>query len=335
MKVLVTGASGFVGSRLCHRLIAGGHEVRAFVRASSSRMAVEGLPLEFTVGDIFDSASVHAAVEGTEVVFHCAGQVSRWQDGQQMIDSHVLGTQNILDACRLARIRRLVYTSSVAALGVPESRRTSGPQSHPLMSESHEWNTTPQVWPYGFAKHKAELEVRRAVQAGLDAVILNPSAVFGAGDVHRYRLGIVGRMMAGQIPPVAPAGGLNAVHIEDVVDGHLAAMTRAQPGSRHILGGENLTHAELLTYVAAAVGRRAPRLQLPGWPFTVLGKAAIAVGRVVPHPQWLSLLALAGRYFYYDTQPARTALGLAPPRSVESAIGEAADWYRDQSAHLA
>lgn len=335
MKILVTGASGFVGSRLCHRLVAEGHVVRAFVRASSSRIALEGLPLEFVVGDIFDSSSVHAAVEGVDVVFHCAGEVSRWQDGHQMIDSHILGTRNILEACLHDGVGRLVYTSSVAALGVPEQGRGRLRQRDPLMTENHEWNTTPQIWPYGFAKHVAELEVREAVRAGLDAVILSPSAVFGAGDVHRFRVGIVGRMMAGQIPPVAPAGGLNAVHIEDVVDGHVAAMTRAQPGARHILGGENLTHAVLLTYVAAAVGRSAPRLQFPGWPFIALGKAAMLAGRFFPGPQWLSLLALAGRYFYYDTQTARTALNLAPARSVKTAIQEAADWYRQQSDRLA
>lgn len=335
MKVLVTGATGFLGSRLCHRLVAEGHDVRAFVRISSSRLALEGLPLEFVVGDIFDPASVRAAVQGTEIVFHCAGQVSRWRDGHQMIDSHVRGTRNVLGACRQSGVGRLVYTSSVAALGVPDHDGGRLSPANRLMTESHEWNTTPQIWPYGFAKHMAEMEVRMAIQAGLDAVILNPSAVFGAGDVHRYRLGIVGRMMAHPIPPVAPAGGLNAVHIEDVVDGHVAAMATAPAGSRHILGGENLTHAQLLTYVAAAVGRPAPRLQLPAWPFIAIGKAAMGVGRILPGPQWLSLLALAGRYFYYDTQPARTALNLAPARSVKTAIHEAADWYRQQSARLA
>ncbi|MGA9190578.1 MAG: NAD-dependent epimerase/dehydratase family protein [Anaerolineales bacterium] len=333
MKILVTGASGFLGSHLSRALVGQGHLVRALVRSSSPRVGLEGLSLQFAVGDLFDPPSLRAATEGIDVVFHCAGQVARWRRADHMIESHVQGTRNVIAAAQSSRVQRLIYTSSVASLGLPDRDRNPD-GSFPKMDETHAWNTTRSVWPYGFAKHLAEQEVYRALDDGLAAVILNPSAVFGSGDVHRYHVGLVGRMLAGRLPPVAPPGGLNAIHIDDVVAGHLAALERGTPGFRYILGGENMTHVELLTQAARALGRTGPRLRIPGPPLRMLGRAAQAFCRWLPLPTWLGLFAMAGLHFYYDGTLAHDELGFEPQHTVSEAITQAAAWFRAHGEDL-
>jgi dihydroflavonol-4-reductase len=327
VKILVTGASGFLGSHLARALLGQGHEVRALVRSTSPRVGLEGLALEYAVGDLFDPPSLNAATEGVDVVFHCAGQVARWRKADRMIASHIQGTRNVLSAVQGSRVQRLIYTSSVASLGLPDrGRDPSG--GFPKMGETHAWNTTRSVWPYGYAKHLAEQEVLRALEDGLAAVVLNPSAIFGGGDVHRYHVGLVGRMLAGRLPPVAPPGGLNAIHIDDVVAGHLAALEHGTPGSRYILGGENMTHLELLAKVARALGRPGPRLHIPGTPLRILGRAAQAFGRWLPLPTWLGLFAMAGLHFYYDGSLARDELGFEPQHTISEALNQAVAWFQ-------
>ncbi len=311
-----------------------GHAVRALVRSTSPRLGLNGLVLEFAVGDLFDPASLDTAAEGIEVVFHCAGQVARWRKAGQMIDSHVLGTRNLLSAAQSHGVQRLIYTSSVASLGIPDGKALPG-GGYPKLDETHAWNATRSVWPYGYAKYLAEGEVLRAVEDGLPAVIVNPSAVFGSGDVHRSRVGLVGRMLAGRLPPVAPPGGLNAVHIDDVVAGHLAALEHGTLGARYILGGENMTHAELLAKVAHALGRPGPRLCVPGMPLRLLGRAAQGLGGWLALPTWLGLFAQAGLHFYYDGSLAKRELGYEPHHAISSALEQAAAWFRTHAEELA
>lgn len=333
MKILVTGASGFLGSHLCRALIHSGHSVRALVRSTSPRLALEGLVLDYAVGDLFDQTSLDAATKGMDMVFHCAGQVAQWRRADEMIASHVQGTRNVISAAQRCGVQRLIYTSSVASLGLPEG----GPDHQgrfPWMDETHAWNTTRGVWPYGYAKHMAEQLVVQAVDDGLPAVILNPSVVFGSGDVHRYHVGLVGRMLAGRLPPVAPPGGLNAIHIDDVVGGHLAALQRGTLGSRYLLTGENLSHAELLQQVARALDRPGPRAHVPGAPLRLLGRAAKSLSAWLPIPTWLGLFAMAGLHFYYDPSLASAELGFASQHTVSEALTQAADWFRVHSHEL-
>jgi dihydroflavonol-4-reductase len=333
MRALVTGASGFLGSHLCRALTDQGLAVRGLVRATSPRLGLESVPMTFAVGDLFDPPSLARAMESTDVVFHCAGQVARWRRADQMIASHVEGTRNVLDAARSNGVRKLIYTSSVASMGIPENGMQAG--SRPSMiDETHVWNTTPRVWPYGYAKHMAEEEAVRAAKKGLPVVILNPSAVFGSGDVHRYRVGLVGRMLTGRIPPLSPPGGLNAIHIDDVVDGHLAALERGAAGRRYILAGENLTHEDLLHQVADVLGRPGPRWRVPGLPLRLLGRWGEALSRWFPIPHWLGLFAMAGLYFYYDGSRARDELGFTAKHSVYEAVSQAAAWFTSHRQDL-
>jgi dihydroflavonol-4-reductase len=329
MNVLVTGATGFIGSSVCRALVAQGHRPRAFHRPMSSLRAIEGLRLEHALGDILDPDSLGAAMAGIEVVIHCAAQMGPWRDPARMTAGHVMGTRNVARAALRAGVRRLIYTSSVAALGVPDPLPSGRTHPEMLMDEAHDWNYGPSQWRYGYAKHLAEQEIRKAIQDGLEAVIVNPSMVFGPGDVHRIQSSLLWNVARGRIP-FCPPGGLNAVHIDDVVEGHLAAIQRGRPGERYILGGENLSHAHLLAVTAEVVGRRPPRLMPPVWLLRFLALPLDLLSRLAPLPIDGGLLRLAGYDFYYDTQKAQADLALSEPKPYRLAAEQAFAWYQQQ-----
>ncbi len=316
---LVTGSTGFIGSHLCRALVQCGHEVRAFHRASSRTLALEGLEVEHVLGDVLDLDSLWAAMRGVDWVFHAAARVAHWREGATIIETTVAGTANVLKAARAAGVGRVVYTSSVAALGVPRPGE--------MLDESHTFNYPPGRWPYGYAKHLAEKEVLAATDAGLDCVIVNPASVFGAGDLNLISGELVIRVARRRLP-VTTRGGMNVVHIADVVAGHLAAASRGRPGARYILGGENLPHSEIIRLIAHAVGVSPPKIELPP---SLVRLAAIGVDMINPifHlPYNGELLRLSTRFFYYDTARAHRELGLSEPRPFRQAISEAVAWYR-------
>ncbi len=330
MNILVTGSTGFIGAALCRALVVRGHTVRAFHRPTSNLHLLNDLPVEHAIGDLTQPETIQTAMQGIEVVFHTAAQLGGAGGNQagRLYTVTVEGTRAVLHYAREAGVHRVLHTSSVAALGVPEQapdREALIPA--PVMDENHTWNFRPDYWPYGYAKYLAELEVQKAVAGGLDAVILNPSVVLGAGDIYRRDSSII-MTIARRKLGVLVEGGLNAVHIQDVVQGHLAALECGRCGERYILAGENLTIVDLIRKIAAVVGAPAPNLVLP----------ARLVSRVVPVirllqpfldlPVSANDLHLAGNYFYYDARKAQVELGLSPPRPLEDAIREAYDWFR-------
>jgi dihydroflavonol-4-reductase len=331
MRILVTGASGFIGSCLCRALSLRGDDVVALHRPTSLRTALEGIPVQRQVGDMLDPASLDAALHGVEAVFHTAAPMRPGRDPLASIDVHVRGTRNVLEAARRAGVRRLVHTSSVAALGVPDAAPSDSPEASPLIDERHTWNYLPERWPYAFGKHASELEVRRAVDAGLEAVIVNPSAVFGAGDWYRTQRSLVAHVARGAPIPILP-GGVNAVHIDDVIDGHLAALERGRPGERYILGGENLTLQAMLRTTAEVVGRLPSTLRLPLWAVPLMRAVLEPLRRHLRLPIEPSLLWLAGYYFFYDTHKAQSELGLPAPRTYRLAAEETFAWLRSVGA---
>ena len=327
MNILVTGATGFVGSHLCQALAEQGHRVRALHRSSSSLALLEGVPAELVEGDLFEPDSLALAARDIDVVYHCGGRVGSWTDAEEMAASHVEGTHNILTAARQCGVRRFIHTSSVAALGLPE-RAAESNETLPIMDESHAWNYTADEWPYGYAKHRAEEEVRRSTTDGFDTIILNPASVFGAGDKNLASSAIVMHMARGRRPPIPP-GGLNVIHIDDVVAGHLAALEKGESGERYILGGENITHKQLLTTVAEVVGAPRPRWHIPGWALRHLSRPAELLGRIMGIPLRGHMLRLAGLHFYYDSRKAQRELLVPAPRKHRSSIEDAYIWYRD------
>jgi dihydroflavonol-4-reductase len=318
--ILVTGSTGFIGSHLCRALVGRGHDVRAFHRPSSSTLALDGLAVEHAVGDVLDSDSLRRAMAGVDLVFHAAARVAHWREGAAIIETTVAGTSNVLKASQAANVGRIVYTSSVAALGVPQNRE--------LLNEASLFNYPPKRWPYGYAKHVAEKEVLEAARDGLDCIIVNPATVFGAGDLNLISGALVVEVARGRVP-VTTSGGMNVVHISDVVEGHLAAAEYGRRGERYILGGENLPHSEIIRAISVEVGVRPPRVELPP---ALVGMAAPVVDLVGPLlrlPFNGNLLRLSTRFFYCDTSKAHEELGLPGPRPFSQAIHEAVAWYRE------
>ncbi len=326
--ILVTGSTGFVGSQLCRALVERGQAVRAFHRSTSSLKALEDLPgdsLEHVIGDITQPETLVKAMQGVETVFHTAA-VSSAMDQAGLKRVTVAGTRNVLRAAMEAGVKRVVHTSSIVAMGVPRPSPT-GPNLP--VNENHTWNYRPEWWPYGYAKYLAELEVQAAVARGLDVVIVNPTVIVGAGDVNRVQGGAIIQVARGRAP-LAVAGGLNIVHIQDVVQGHLLAMERGRCGERYILGGENLSVASFIALVAYLAGVRPPWLVLPG---RLLRLAAGPLSFKPIHkrlPFSPDLVRMAGFYFYYDTSKAQQELGLGPPRPAHEALRDAIRYYRQR-----
>jgi dihydroflavonol-4-reductase len=326
MKILVTGSTGFIGSHICKALLDQGRQVRAFHRPNSPLTALQGLALEHALGDITRPDDLVEAMRGVEAVFHTAAFVGR-RDPRLIYQISVQGTHNVLEAARTAGVQRVVHTSSVAALGVPLEQDHHKDMPPILMNETHSWNISPGRWPYGYHKHLAEQEVQKAVAVGLDAVIVNPALVIGAGDLNRIAGDILVRVAKGGIPVVVK-GGLNLIHIDDVVRGHLAALEHGKTGERYILGSENVTHVQYLQMAAAAAGVRAPALILPTALVRSLRTPAMLLGNFLSLPINGQMLEQAGYYFYFDVAKAENELALRERKPVRQAVQEAIDWYR-------
>lgn len=316
---LVTGSTGFIGSHLCRSLVEYGHKVRAFHRTSSRTLALEGVAVEHAIGDVLDPDSLRAAMQGVDCVFHAAALAAYWRKGTAIVETTVTGTAQVLKAAQAAGVRRVVYTSSVAALGVPRPGE--------LLNETHLFNYPPERWPYGYAKHLAEKEVLAATKAGLDCVIVNPASVFGPGDLNLIAGALIVEVARRRVP-VTTCGGMNVVHVADVVAGHLAAAAHGRPGERYILGGENLPHSEIIRIIAAEVGVRPPKWELPPTLIKLAATAFDAVNPILRLPYNGNLVRLANHRFYCDTAKARRELGLPEPHPFRQAIHEAVAWYR-------
>ena len=324
MKALVTGSTGFLGSNICKALLKRGWEVCAFHRLESNLELLKNLPVKHVIGDITQPESLEVAFEHVKVVFHAAALLSAKTAQAPWHQVTVLGTRNVMSASLKAGVERVVHTSSVAALGVPTllPRHDLPPE---LMDETHTWNYPGNRWPYGCSKYLAELQVQKAVACGLDAVIVNPCDVMGAGDRNRKGSSIIMQVALRHIP-FSVEGGLNEVHVDDVIQGHLAALEKGRRGERYILGGENLTHTDLISRIASVAGVHPPY-------FTLSGSLMRGLAGILSRIPFRNLpfdpqqFYQAGYYFYYDTTKSKRELGLPKPQSISIAIREAYDWF--------
>lgn len=325
-RILVTGSTGFIGAALCQALVLQGYQVRAFHRETSNLSLLKELEVEHTIGDLTQPSSLVEAMQGIDAVFHVAAMLSGGQPGR-MYTVTVEGTRAVLDAALQTGVQRLVYTSSVAALGVPD--QTTGlmnPEKAIHLNENHTWNFRPDHWHYAYNKYLAELEVQKAVAQGLDAVIVNPTYVAGPGDIYR-KISSPIMQVASQKFQIYTGGGLNIVHLQDVVDGHLAALAQGLRGERYILGGENISLHQFLRYCADIAQVPVPKLYVP---HQVIRLGAVPLGwlsNIIDLPIASELIRMAGYGFYYDTSKSRSVLGLPEPRSAEEAIRSAYEWF--------
>ncbi|HVT50453.1 MAG TPA: hopanoid-associated sugar epimerase [Dongiaceae bacterium] len=322
MTALVTGASGFVGSAVARALLRRGETVRAFVRPSSDRRNLEDIKIEVEVGDLRDRASVERAAKGCDTVFHVAADYRLWvPKPEDMFHANVDGTRNVMEAAANAGARRIVYTSSVATLGLPQGSEPANEETPVKQSDI--------ISPYKQSKFAAEALVKRMVkEQGLPAVIVHPSTPIGPRDVKPTPTGkIVVEAAKGRMPAFVDTG-LNVVHVDDVAEGHLLALERGEIGGQYILGAENLSLAQILATVAEIVHRPAPKWKLPH-------DMVMPIAYLAEFWAWLTGrepfvtrdgVRLARKMMYFSSDHAKQALGYRP-RPAKIAIADAVSWF--------
>jgi dihydroflavonol-4-reductase len=320
MRVFVTGGTGFVGANLVRLLLEKGYTVRTLVRSQTTPTNLAGLDVEQVQGDLLDP-DLSTKMQGCEAVFHVAAHYSLWQrDRAQLHRSNVLGTRNVLAAARKAGVGRTIYTSSVAAIGVPGDGR--------IADETYQSPVEKLVGDYKKSKYWAEQEAHQAVRDGQDVVIVNPSTPIGAWDVKPTPTGdIILRFLKGQMP-VYLNTGLNLIHVRDVAEGHLQALHRGKTGDRYILGHENLTLAEILEHLSRISGKPAPKGQIPAWiPLTLAWVDEYVLARLGKEPSVpLAGVQMARQQMFYQATKAQRELGL-PQTPIQMALKEAVDWF--------
>src|SRR3954447_5859682 len=254
--VLLTGASGFVGSAVARVLRDAGFAVRALVRPASPTAHLSDLGLDFVRGDLRDPASLRAAMDGVRYLFHVAADYRLWtRDPSELAQTNVEGTRALMHEAMRARVERVVYTSSVATL-VARPDGSSSDETMPL-------DEADAIGVYKRSKVAGERAVEDLIREGLPAVIVNPSTPIGPRDVKPTPTGrIILEAAAGRMPAFVDTG-LNMVHVDDVAAGHLLAFERGRIGERYILGGQNASLAEILSVVAEEVGRKPPKIKIP------------------------------------------------------------------------
>ncbi|MDW8395734.1 MAG: SDR family oxidoreductase [Anaerolineae bacterium] len=318
---LVTGATGFVGANLVEALNQRGWRVRALHRHTSSLRALDGLSYESALGDVLDVDSLCAAMDGVEVVFHVAASADYWRNNaDRMMRINVEGTRNVLQAAFERGVRRVVYTSSCASLGVPAFGQ--------VLDERAQFNLPPRAFLYGYSKYLAEQVCREFVAKGLDVVIVNPAVIFGPRDVNLLSGSLVVEAKRRGGLPFVPPGGVSVVDVGDVCAGQVAAAERGRTGERYILAGENVWYAELISVICEVVGVPKPKLKLPGWVLRFASVIAEGVKKFgIRTPLSSEQIRFAAETLWFDSAKARRELGFAP-RLTREAIQRTYDWYR-------
>lgn len=321
---LVTGATGFVGSSVARALLERGHALRLLVRPSSDRRNISELPAELVEGDLREPASLAAAVQGCTYVVHVAADYRLWvPDPAPMMQANVDGTNALLRAARDAGVERVVYCSSVAALGLIGDG-TPGTEDTPV----HE---AAVVGVYKRSKYLAEQEVRRLVQEeGVPAVIVNPSTPIGPRDIKPTPTGkMVLDAAAGRMPAFVDTG-LNVVHVDDVGLGHVLALERGEIGQAYILGGIDMRLEAILAMIDDVMGRRVNRrVKLPHaalWPVAFGMESAARRFRFEPMVT-REMLKMAKKRMFFSSAKAQEKLGYAP-RPPRQALADAVAWFR-------
>jgi dihydroflavonol-4-reductase len=322
MTALVTGASGFIGSAVVRALLARGKAVRAFVRASSDLRNLQDLGVDIRVGDLRNRASLDDAMQGCDEVFHVAADYRLWvPEPELMFAANVDGTRNVMEAASDAGVRRIVYTSSVATLGLPHDMEAADEETP--VSEGD------IIGPYKRSKYVAEAVVKRMVrERGLPVVIVHPSTPIGPRDLKPTPTGkIVVEAARGHMPAFVDTG-LNVVHVDDVAEGHLLAMERGVIGGHYILGAENLTLEEILGTVAEIVHRPAPRLKIPHGVVMPIAWCAECLANMTGREPFVTRdgVRLARKRMFFSSDHAIAALGYRP-RPAKAAIADAVGWF--------
>ncbi|GGC62159.1 hopanoid-associated sugar epimerase [Chelatococcus reniformis] len=319
-SVLVTGASGFLGSAIAAALRAQGHEVRVLVRRTSPRANIDPADTLYE-GDLLDRRSLAAALDGANALFHAAADYRLWaRDPLEIVRNNVEGTRLIMEEALKAGVRRIVYTSSVATFKLAKGIAAS--EESPLAE--HE-----AIGAYKRSKVAAERLVEGMVRDGLPAVIVHPSTPVGPRDIKPTPTGrIIVEAAAGRMPGFIDTG-LNLAHVDDIAAGHLAALERGRIGERYILGGENVSLGDMLADIARLVGRKPPTLRIPRLAVYPVAYGAELVARLRGVEPFVTVdgLRMARHHMFFDDGKARRELGYVS-RPYREGLADAVAWFR-------
>lgn len=324
MKTMVTGGTGFVGANVVRALLQRGVEVRALIRPTSDTRNLAGLDVELVYGDLRDRSSLETALKGCDTLFHVAAVYALWtSNARELYDSNVAGTVHLMEAAEAVGLQKIVYTSSVATIGLPNDGR---PGTEELFLQPHEL-----ISHYKRSKHLAEQEVLSMARRGLPVVIVNPSFPVGPWDSKPTPSGqIIVNFLRGKIPAYVETG-LNVGDVEDIAIGHLLAADKGRIGERYILGHENLTLAAMFCLLERVSGVKAPRLRVP-YPVAYMSACVSeAIARTITHRPPFATLAgvkLSRKCMFYDVSKAVRELGL-PQTPALTAFDKAVRWFRE------
>jgi dihydroflavonol-4-reductase len=321
MTTLVTGAAGFLGSHVTRQLVARGEEVRVLIRASSSNRAISDLPLEYVTGDLRDARSLERAMKGVQRVFHVAADYRLWaKRSQDIYDSNVGGTKNLLAAAKAAGVAQLIYTSTVATVAVDRPE---------LPNEFTDSKLEEMIGHYKRSKWMAEQEAVKAAKEGLPVVVAMPTTPVGPWDWKPTPTGkIILDFLNGKMPGYVETG-LNFVGVEECAAGHLLVAERGKVGERYLLGAENLTLKEMLDTLANITSLPAPGMKIPHG--VALGVAYVesTLSRLVGREPQIPVegVKIAQHKMFVDCSRAQKELGFQPG-SVAAALERAVRWYQ-------
>jgi dihydroflavonol-4-reductase len=324
MSTLVTGATGFVGSHVARQLVSAGQNVRVLVRPTSNFKLLEDLRVERVEGDLRDAGSIERAMQGVRRVFHVAADYRLWTEHpEELYESNVEGTRRLIATAERAGVERVVYTSTVATIAVPQ-------QGAGLPNEATAARLEEMIGHYKRSKFLAEQVALEAAKAGAPVVIVNPTAPVGPGDWKPTPTGrIILDFLLGKMPAYVDTG-LNVVAVEDVAAGHLLAAEKGRNGERYILGGRNMTLKEILDALAAITGKRAPRLKLPHVVALAAGYADEWYSRIAGREPQIPVegVKMSRHKMFVESDKAARELGYAPGK-IEAALERAVRWYVD------
>lgn len=322
MLACITGGTGFIGSYVVRALLNDGHQVRVLHRASSDTSLLDGLEYESVIGDVTDRDSLKAAFAGCDWVFHVAAVASYWRaDEDWMFKVNVDGTKNVLDAAKEAHVKRVIFTSSAAAVGVRDGTQPA--------DETAPFNLPRESFPYAYSKYESERLVGAAVTDGLDVVTVNPAVVIGAGDKNIISGSFILRAHQYQWTTPIPSGGLSVIDVKDVAAGHLAAAKVGRTGERYILTHENYSYREWFKLVADIIGAAKPFIPAPSALLPLASRSISAMRRIgIPTPVDPNQVLLGKRYVYFDNSKMREELH-EPQTPMRLSIAETYQWYVD------
>ena len=321
MRVLVTGATGFIGGNLARELWNRGYQVRALVRPGSSTLTIEGTGIEQVPGDILQPESVTQAIQGCEAVFHCAAAYTFWaRDPNTIYRTNVAGTSIVLEAANKADVTKVVYTSTVSTVGLVPGG---------LGDETSELDPHHLVGNYKKSKYRAEQVALDSFKQGLPVVVVNPTAPIGPWDVKPTPTGrIVLDFLRGKIPAYVNTG-LNLVDVADVAAGHILALEKGIPGERYLLGNQNLSLKAIFETLQDITGKKGPRWRIPFWAAISIGQFdELLEGRVLGREPRIPVegLKISRRPMYVSCDKAVQQLGL-PQSPVNEALERAVRWF--------